>query len=60
MGKNQSLKMFILPQDMGIRNWVQILFASTPLPPFTIIKKIWTKLFAIFFLNCIHNLNAYL
>jgi hypothetical protein len=60
MEKNQSLKMFILPQDMGIRNWAKILLASTPLTPFTIIKKIWNKFFAIFFLKCILNLNAFL
>jgi hypothetical protein len=28
---------------MGIRNWVKILLASTPLPPFTTAKKTWEQ-----------------
>jgi hypothetical protein len=44
--------MFVFAQDMGIRNWVKILLASTPLPPFTTAKKTWevgSNLLAIFF-----------
>jgi hypothetical protein len=41
--------MFVFAQDMGIRNWVKILLASTPLPPFTTAKKLESKLLAIFF-----------
>jgi hypothetical protein len=31
--------MFVFAQDMGIRNWVKILFVSTTLPPFTTAKE---------------------
>jgi hypothetical protein len=44
---------------MGIRNWMKIILAFTPLPPFTTAKETWNKLFAIFFLKCILNLNTY-
>jgi hypothetical protein len=53
-------KMFAFAQDMGIRNWVKIQLASTPVLPFTTANKTWSKLFAIFFLKCILNLNTYL
>jgi hypothetical protein len=43
--------MFIFAQDMGIRNWVKILLASTLLPPSTTAKETWSKLFPIFFLK---------
>jgi hypothetical protein len=43
---------------MEIRNWVKILLASTPLPPFTTTKT-GSKDLAILFLKCILNLNAY-
>jgi hypothetical protein len=36
-------------KNMGIRNWMKTLFASTTLFQFTIAKKIWSKLFAIFY-----------
>jgi hypothetical protein len=32
-------QMFIFAQDMEIKNWMKILFASTILAPFTIAKK---------------------
>jgi hypothetical protein len=32
------LKMFVFAQDMGIRNWVNILLISTTVPPFTTAK----------------------
>jgi hypothetical protein len=40
-------KMFAFAQDMGIRNWVKIQLASTPVLPFTTANKTWSKLFAI-------------
>jgi hypothetical protein len=39
--KRKSPKMFVFAQDMGIRNWVKILLASTLLSPFTTAKKTW-------------------
>jgi hypothetical protein len=60
MGKKKNpCKRFVFAQDMEVRNWVKILLASTPLSPFTTAKKTWSKLFAIFFLKCILNLNTY-
>jgi hypothetical protein len=47
--------MYVFAQDMEIRNWLKILLASTPLPPFTTTKKTWSQHFAIFFLKCIFN-----
>jgi hypothetical protein len=41
---------------MGIRNWVKILLASTPLSPFTTAKKTWSKLFC----NCFFEVHSYL
>jgi hypothetical protein len=41
--RRKSHRMFVFAQDMGIRNWVTILFASTPLPPFTTAKKTWEQ-----------------
>jgi hypothetical protein len=38
--------MFVFAQDKGIRDWVEILLASTPLralPPFTTAKKTWEQ-----------------
>jgi hypothetical protein len=32
------LKKFVFAQDMGIRNWVNILLISTTVPPFTTAK----------------------
>jgi hypothetical protein len=51
--------MFVFVQDVEIRNWVKTLLTSTPKTPFTTAKKTWNKLFAIFFLKCILNLNTY-
>jgi hypothetical protein len=39
--KRKSHKLFVFAQDKGIRNWVEILLASTSLPLFTIAKKTW-------------------
>jgi hypothetical protein len=58
--KKKNHKMFVFAQDMGIWNWVKILLASTSLSPFTTAKKTWNKLFVIFFLKYIVNLNTYL
>jgi hypothetical protein len=41
--RRKSHRMFVFAQDMGIRNWVKILLASTPLPPFTTAKKTWEQ-----------------
>jgi hypothetical protein len=41
--RRKSHRMFVFAQDMGIRNWVRIPLASTPLPPFTTAKKTWEQ-----------------
>jgi hypothetical protein len=41
--RRKSHRMFVFAQDMGIRNWVKILLASIPLPPFTTAKKPWEQ-----------------
>jgi hypothetical protein len=41
--RRKNHRMFVFAQDMGIRNRVKILLASTPLPPFTTTKKTWEQ-----------------
>jgi hypothetical protein len=51
--------MFVFAQDMGIRNWVKILLASTPLPPITTAKKTWEQVSCNFLFE-VHSLfNTY-
>jgi hypothetical protein len=57
--KRKSHKFFVFAQDMGIRNWVKILLASTPLPPITTAKKTWEQVSCNFLFEVHSLLNAY-
>ena len=45
--RRKSHRMFVFAQDMGIRNWVKILLASTSLPHLQLQKKLGSNLLAI-------------
>jgi hypothetical protein len=47
--KEKATQCLVFAQDMGIRNWMKILLASTPLPPFTTAKKTWEQASCKFF-----------
>jgi hypothetical protein len=60
--KGKSHKMYVLAQDIRIRNSVKILHVTTTLrsqPPFSTAKKTWSKVLPILLLKCNPKSNAY-